>query len=34
LSSTNGDPRYDLALFFTNLEDRSRKRLKQYLADR
>ena len=33
LSGSNGNPRYDLALFFTNIEDGARKMLKRYLED-
>ena len=31
LSSSNGDPRYELALFFTDLDDETRDRLRRYL---
>jgi hypothetical protein len=32
LNASNGDPRFELALFFTHLEDDARKRLQKFLA--
>ena len=31
--AVNGDPRYDLALFFTNVDDDARARINAYLGD-
>ena len=33
LVSTNGDPRYELALFFTGVQEEARDKLKRYLEN-